>query len=307
MHSRTIDLNSENRRLFGTCYAPEGVPRAVIQILHGMLEHQGRYADFSATMARQGIAVYIHDHHGHGKHCGHRGDIDEGVVFGDLVTDAHAVTLQIKQDYPDVPIFLLGHSMGSFIAQLYFSRYPKLLSGLLLSGTSYVSPFESKLGIYATHFFELFVGMHRVSYILTFLVFGLYNRKCKPKRSNMDWISRDNQVVDQALADPHFPDYCTVGFFRMLFSMLHDLYANKPHLNSDKESPIYFFAGDKDPVSHYGKTLIKLVNDYKKAGYTDITCDIYKGGRHEMLNEINRTDVYKNIQHWIEQKIQSKL
>lgn len=284
----------------------EGTPKAVVQIAHGMGEHSERYEYFAQKLIENGYAVYINDHRGHGKtvrnkeDLGYVGDTDG---FNWMIKDMYEVTLIAKKDYKDVPIFLLGHSMGSFLTQKYIALYGKELKGALLSGTNGKQGQKLKIGMALAKFEVSMKGPRNKGKSLNNLIFKGYNSKFKPERTLFDWLTSDKDEVDKYIRDEYCGHAFTSSFFYYFFKGLDEL--NKPHIlnNIPRELPIYIFSGSEDPVGEEGKGVTNLCNTYKKIGMKDVTCKIYQGGRHEMLNEVNKNEVISDVITWLEYKI----
>lgn len=284
----------------------EGTPKAVVQIAHGMGEHSGRYEYFAQKLTQNGYAVYINDHRGHGKtarnkdELGYIGDKDG---FNWMIKDMHEVTLIAKKDYKDVPVFLLGHSMGSFLIQKYIALYGNKIKGVLLSGTNGKQGQKLKMGMALAKLEMSMKGPKNKGESLNNLIFKGYNSKFEPERTNFDWLTSDKDEVDKYIRDEYCGYTFTSSFFYYFFKGLDEL--NKPHIlnNIPRELPIYIFGGSEDPVGEEGKGAKNLYNTYKRIGIKDVTCKIYKGGRHEMLNEVNKNEVISDVITWMDNRI----
>ncbi|MBU5317019.1 lysophospholipase [Clostridium bornimense] len=288
------------------CYKwiPEGEIKGVVQISHGMLETILRYDDFASYLSDGGYAVYGHDHRGHGKTAESKdklGHLDKD-DFEWLVKDVHLITEEIKRDYKDKKIILLGHSMGSFVAQRYIQLYSNDIDALILSGSNGKPPKATRIGKLISGCGVCIFGGSKRGKIINKITFGSYNKRLEG-RTELDWLCSDSKEVDKYINDPYCGGIPTVSFFNELFKGL--LTINKKG-NFDivrKDLPVYIFAGDKDPVGMRGKGIINLYNNLKEIGIKDVTYKLYKDGRHEMLNEINKKDVYIDIFRWIESKM----
>jgi alpha-beta hydrolase superfamily lysophospholipase len=250
--------------------------RFVVQIAHGMAEHARRYMPVARDLIAAGAVVYANDHRGHGRTAGSvdaLGDFGEG-GYDAMPEDMAILTRQIRTEQPGLPIILLGHSMGSFAAQVYALDHSDLIDGLVLSGSTAIDVFAKA---------RAEAG-------------GALNTSFEPARTPYDWLSRDEAAVDAYIADP----YC--GFQgRHRSASLGGQRAADPaelkHIRPDL--PIYLFAGDKDPLNGDLAFLQVLIERYRAAGVKDVTYDFYPGGRHEMLNETNRDEVIANLVAWI--------
>ncbi|TYQ15178.1 UNVERIFIED_CONTAM: alpha-beta hydrolase superfamily lysophospholipase [Acetivibrio alkalicellulosi] len=295
--------------IFVYCWNPEDISNAkgVIQISHGMAETAARYERFAQVLTRSGFIVYANDHRGHGKTAGsveNLGYLADKDGFEWLVKDIHTLSLIIKKEHTGLPLFLLGHSMGSFAVQRYLMLYKNELNGAILSGTC------ANKGIYLSIIILIAKleikknGLRSKSYNITKLTFGRFNNRFKPYRTKFDWLSRDNEEVDKYINDPYCGTIFTAEFFYDCFMILKKLGKKNSIQFMPKDLPIYIFSGDKDPVGNYGKGVTKLFKYYKKYGIKDVTMKLYPMARHETLNEINRDEVMKNVVDWILSKLE---
>mgnify|MGYP001345700406 CR=1 FL=1 len=275
-------------------------PKAILQISHGMCEHIGRYRDFAEYLTGNGYIVCGNDHLGHGKTSGDGLDgyfaEKDGRIF--VLKDLKKMNDYIQQQYPNLPIILLGHSMGSFFARWFAEVYSSSIHALILSGTGGPS-MKIRFGAYLSGFLTKLYGPKYVSSFVEKAGMGSYLNKVEHPQSPHDWISRDREIVNAYSQDSK----CTFSF---TVSAYHELLCVHKHVNQrawankmDKKLPILLFSGDKDPVGDYGKGVDKVYKMLLDAGLTDLTLKLYPGGRHEMLNEINRTEVYADILGWL--------
>lgn len=272
-------------------------PKYVLIISHGMAEHAERYNDFANYLNQHSCAVFAINHMGHGE------SIEKEELghwpkngFNICVNNLFALTQHAKQVYPNVPIILFGHSMGSFIAQEYIKCFSDSIDGVILSGSSKAGLLHKSGNLLANVLFAC-GDNHKKNNFLNKLSFGSFNKSFKPNRSNFDWLSSDNQQVDKYIEDPLCGFVCTTGFFKGFFKGLSKL--NKKIDNIDKNLPIYIMSGSKDPVGSFGKGVINLYNMYVKNDMTNVNIKLYENGRHEMLNEVNQMEVYMDIMSWI--------
>ena len=251
--------------------------RFVVQIAHGMAEHARRYIPVARDLIAAGAMVYANDHRGHGRTAGSveaLGDFGEG-GYDAMPEDMAILTRQIRDEQPGLPVILLGHSMGSFAAQVYALDHSDLIDGLVLSGSTAIDVLAKA---------RAEAG-------------GTLNTPFEPSRTPYDWLSRDEAVVDAYIADP----YCGfTGRNRPASQAGRQRAADPEQLKRIRpDLPIYVFAGDKDPLNGDLAFLHVLIDRYRAAGVKDVTYDFYPGGRHEMLNETNRDEVIANLVTWI--------
>ncbi len=282
---------------------PTGAVKGVVQLTHGMCEHIARYQEWIDFLAKNGYAVYGHDHLGHGRSVS---DESELGFFGEqsgchyLVEDLHTVTEKIRETYPTQPIFLLGHSMGSFVSRLYLARYGNEVQGVLLSGTCGKIPL-SKMGLSLVRLWINTKGKRYRSKTLKKMIFGDYNKRLSSPRTPNDWLSRDPAAVDAFNRDPLSGFIFTNVAFRDLLTMIERISADRWFEEIPKNVPILLFSGEMDPVGNYGAGVRKLHRRLLDAGVDEVRIRIYPEGRHEMLRELNRDEVYQDILSWLEE------
>ena len=276
-------------------------PRAVVQIVHGVAEHMGRYDRFARFLAERGYGVCGEDHLGHGKTGARDGKFGYFGARGgwDLVTrDVYQMRLWMGERFPGVPYFLLGHSMGSFLTRTYLCRYPGTIDGAILSGTGQENALRVRAGKALAGLICRVKGPDRASPLVNALSLGAYNKKFRPNRTNADWISRDEGVVDAYLKDPWCTFLPTAGMFRDMLGGLQDLANPRALSQMDPNTPVYLFSGDQDPVGGFGKGVRKVYGYFQRAGTRDLTLKLYPGGRHEMHNAVKRAPVYEDVLAW---------
>ena len=279
--------------------------KAVVQIAHGMAETASRYERFAEKLTGQGYAVYANDHRGHGKtakEVDRVGDLGED-GFNNMIKNMHHFQEIIKKENSNLPFFILGHSMGSFLLQRYISLYGKELDGAILSGSSGREGILLDIARWLAKREIKKIGRKGKSVTLDKLSFGSYNKAFKPNRTGFDWLSRENKEVDKYIKDPFCGGVFTAGFFYDLFNGLKLVQAKKEMEKIPLDLPIYIFSGAKDPVGKSGKGVLKLVKTYKRLGIKDLSYKLYEGGRHEMLNEINRDEVMQDTIDWLNQHV----
>ncbi|NLA25148.1 MAG: alpha/beta hydrolase, partial [Bacteroidales bacterium] len=246
--------------------------------------------------------VYAPDHRGHGQTAG---DPEKTGYFADkngwwkVVEDLHQIIKIAKNENPDQKVFLLGHSMGSFLSRTYVCKRGPEIQGLILSGTGKNPNIVLSFGrIFAKIVAKLKGANHR-SIALDKLSFEAFN---KNYNSPFQWLSRDKAKVDEYIADPYCGKVFTPSFFLDLFEGLKYIANIKNLKNIPKDLPIFIVSGDDDPVGNYGKGVKKVFGLYEKAGLKNLEMKLYEGARHEILNETNREEVYADILNWLNQK-----
>ena len=286
----------------GRVWLPEGEPRGVVQIVHGVAEHVGRYDEAARFLADRGFLVCGEDHLGHGLTAG-AGELGFFAPKNgwDLVTrDVRRLRELAGERYPGVPYFLLGHSMGSFLTRTYLIRWPGTVDGAILSGTGQEPAPLVAFGRGAAGMLCALRGPRHVSGLIYQLSLGAYNRKFRPNRTSGDWISRDPEQVDAGLRDPLCSFRPTVSLFRDMMKGLQFIADPKNLARMDPDTPVYFFSGDQDPVGSMGRGVRRVEAMFRAAGCREVTVRLYPGGRHEMLHELNRQQVLDDLLAWLE-------
>lgn len=291
-------------QIHGMRWVPEGEVKAVFQITHGMSEHIERYRDFAMYLAGLGILVVGHDHLGHG------GSVPSEKEFGYfakengnkiLVSDIHRLVRMTKRDYKKLPYILLGHSMGSFLARQYLCQHGGELDGAIICGTGYHSYAEARLGMLVAKSEALLHGWEYRSRLLWWMTFGSFNAKFKDTCTDCDWLCRDYAVVEAYIRDPLCGFAFTVnGYYNMLKGI--SKIARPEYLERmPKELPVLFIAGESDPVGNFGKGVRRVEKEFRKIGMQHVACKLYPEDRHELLNELDKKTVYKDIVKWLEE------
>jgi alpha-beta hydrolase superfamily lysophospholipase len=292
---------ADGLEIFTYCWKPAGEVKAVVQIAHGMAEHAARYGRFATALNEAGYAVYANDHRGHGK------SIPEGQVPGHMadengwnlaVQDMHLLTERIRNDYPNMPILLLGHSMGSFLTQQYLAEFSGAVQGAALSATNGPPGALGKIGQLVTRLERLRLGVEGHSPVMAGMTFKAFNKAFKPNRTESDWLSRDEAEVDKYVTDPLCGFDCSVATWIGMLDALTTVASEASLSNMDKQMPLYLFSGTDDPVGEKTKGVKRLLDLYKSQGFANVTHKFYDGGRHELLNETNRDDVTSDFIAW---------
>ncbi len=305
---QTFDLSYPSSDGIHTIHArewvPEGAPRGVVQIVHGVAEHIGRYDPVARFLAAHGYLVCGGDHLGHGLTAGGKfGYFGPKNGWDLVVRDIRRLRELEGEKHLSLPYVILGHSMGSFLTRTYLIRWPGTVDGAVLSGTGQEPAPAVAFGKALSGTLCKTKGPDYVSKLVNDLSLGAYNRTFKPNRTPSDWLSRDEAQVDLALADPLCNFMPTVGMFRDMMGGLQFI-ADKGNLSKmDPDTPVYFLSGDSDPVGSMGKGVRKVEEMFRSAGCKDVTVKLYPGGRHEMFNETNRQEVFQDLLDWIESKL----
>ena len=296
-------LSAGGGSLYCRRFEPDGAPRAVVQIVHGIAEHIGRYDEFARYLCQNGFIVTAEDHMGHGQ------SVDSTPLYFSggwdaAVADVHNLLSQTQGQFPGLPYFLLGHSMGSFMTRTALYRYPsQKLQGVILSGTGWLRQATLAAGLALCHAEAHKYGQTGVSPLLQDMMFGAYNRSIPGASTKDDWICTDPKVVEAYASDPLSGGACTVGLAQQ---MLQGIRENQKPANlkkMQKTLPVLLFSGDQDPVGNRGKGVRRTAEAFREAGMQEVTVTLYPGYRHEMLNEPCKEQVYEDVRHWMEARL----
>lgn len=276
----------------------KGEPKAVVQLVHGMAEHIRRYDETARRLSEAGFAVVGHTHMGHGKNAGIPGYFGAKDGWDTLVKDTHAVRLATQKEYPNLPYFLLGHSMGSFVVRTYCLSHEKGLAGVILSGTGHYDKAILTAGGLLSKI-QCLLGMANKPSRLLSKVSSAGNLKgYEDVQTEFDWLSRDRAVVKRYIDDPLCGFPFTAKGYGDMFEGLTRLYPEKLSA-MEKEIPVYLFSGDKDPIGGNGAGVEKVAQEIRDAGVQEVTVKRYPDGRHEMFNELNREEVWADLIQWL--------
>ena len=278
----------------------------VVQIAHGVAEYGARYAPFARFLCERGFVVVANDHLGHGQ------SLIEGapmVYLGEkdgwwhVVDDMEELRRRTAKLFPRKPYFLFGHSMGSFLSRTHLIRYPGRLDGCVLCGTGHQPRAVIAGGKLVADMEIRRLGKRAYSVRADDLAFGAYNRSFAPARTRFDWVSASEENVDAYIADPLCGGDTTLGLFRDMLDGLSYITKQSNINQMDKTLPVFFISGDQDPVGDMGRGVERACACFRKAGLPDVSFHLYHGLRHEILNEVSRQYVYKDVLDWLEARI----
>ncbi len=284
---------------------PDVEPKGHIHLLHGMSEHIGRYKEFAHYLARQGYIVSGHDHRGHGKTAelnGQLGHFADANGFERVVQDVYEIVTTLRAQYPAKRFILFGHSMGSFVARRYVQLHGTEVDLAVFSGTGGDPGISRFAGQAAAYLLGKKNGFDQPDHFLNNLLFGGFNKTVQNPKTPFDWLVNNPEAVARYLEDPACGFVPTTRFFADLFEGVGKVHAPDEINNIPKTLPILLFSGIEDPVGNYGKGVWNAARHYDKAGIKDVTVMLFEGGRHEMLNENNRQDVFETVSKWIEKR-----
>ena len=279
-------------------YIPDGEIRYIVQIIHGMEEHIGRYEEFAVFLCEHGILVSGNDHLGHGKsinsdeELGYFCDKDQLTV---VVRDIHRLKKMNQEKYPQIKTFILGHSMGALILQNYLLHYSTGIDGCIICGTASHNNIEVLGGKILLRLLALFGGWHRKSKFAEGIVNGNANARIDNPRTPSDWLCHDEMIVDKFVADPRCGFTFSINGLYLLIDALGHINNKKQRENIDKNLSIRFISGTQDPVGNYTKGVNRAFSQYKDARIVNLDLILYDGMRHEVLNEVGRGKVYRDV------------
>ena len=282
------------------------MPKAVIQISHGMAEHILRYAEFAEYLNSRGYIVIGHDHRGHGttvKTDDNIGYFSDSEGWLKLVSDIHVVTMHIKETYPELPIYIFGHSMGSFATRHYLGLFGTDIEGAIICGTGNNSLWMNKAALALAKYEVRKKGRKHKSTLMTKLSFGSFNKKFKPNKTECDWLCRDEVEVYKYIEDPYCGSTFTSSFYEDFLSGLIELSSPTVMNKIPKDKPYFFISGSADPLSKNGSVIHQLVNQYKALGIQKVDYKLYENARHELTNETNKQEVYQDVADWIDKQL----
>lgn len=302
-----FDSRDREHKIHAIRWIPEEQkPVCIVQIVHGMAEYIDRYDEFASYLAEKGILVVGDDHLGHGKSVG------QGQPYGYfckedaptvLVRDEHRLKKMTQEQYPNVPYIILGHSMGSFITRNYLLRYGSGIDGAVIVGTG----MQSKATLLSARMLaglqRIFCGPKHVSGLLNVAAFGSYNKRIREHKTLFDWLSRNEENVRRYIEDPLCGFTFTVNGFQTLFQLIWNLNDQKKLQEMPKRLPVLFVSGEEDPVGNYGQSVKQVCQSFRNLGMENVQIKLYPEDRHELLNEVDRKDVYGDIYRWILQRI----
>ena len=287
-------------------WIPEGDVRAVYLIAHGMQEYVRRYTPFAEFLKGHGIAVIGNDHLGHGESVapdGKHGYFAKENGNACLIEDMHTLRTKAEKKYEGLPVFYMGHSMGSFLVRQYIMMHGKGLAGAVIMGTGSQPGLILAIGIRMCISSAKKIGWESVDPKLAEIAMGSYNKRIDNPQTSVEWLTKDRSIHEKYLNDPWCTFPFTLNAYYNMFTGLQYIQRKENEAKIPKELPLFLVAGSEDPVGHYGKDVPGIFARYKKLGIRDVGMKLYPGDRHEILNETDREVVYDDIYQWIEKHI----
>lgn len=293
---------SDGAALAAYKWEPTTTPRAVIHIAHGLAEHAGRYARTAKSLNSYGYVVYAHDMRGHGQTAKSQDELGffaEANGWNRVVLDVAEMMQAEAREHAALPLILLGHSLGSYLAQQVIYEHPHLLTAAILSAPNGSPSLLAKAGRVIARVERLRLGKRGRSHLINALTFGKFNERFAPVATPFDWLSRDASEVKLYFNDARCGFISTTQLWVDFLDGIAALSQPAHKRLIPSTLPIYILAGSHDPVCENGKGAAALAQEYKTAGLTDVTCKLYPEGRHELLNEINRHEVVSDLVQWL--------
>lgn len=275
----------------------------VVQLIHGSCEHSARYRDFAAYLTNHGYIVVANDLRGHGltaKNLHDLGYFADEDGWETLVKDLFEVNQYSKSVYSGLPVYMIGHSMGSFLARHYSLIYGDTINGLVAIGTSHQTKMELQLGMLAALLGMKYKGNKKTGYFLNKFTYEVFNKEINLPRTKSDWITRNEQIVDDFIKDERCGFIFSHSAFRDMFTGLLFITNSRHIKNGPTYLPIYLLSGLEDPVGNKGKQVKKALMAYQRAGYDKVSIKLYPDMRHEILNELGNKLVYQDIVNWLQ-------
>jgi len=300
------NFTSHDGKILAIHHWPVEKPKLLIHLVHGMSEHGYRYHEFSKWLNKKGIYAYAPDLRGHGKTAGSVENIGLFSIkngWNKVVKDLKMITEDFSFKNPNIPTVILGHSMGSFLTRSLLIDFPETLSHYIFSATASHPGLKGYLGSFVAKSNSFLFGKKTKSRLLQLLVMGEFNKKIKKPKTRKDWLSRDESVVKQYINDPYCMQVFKNQFFVDLAFGVMSVNETKNIIRMNKDKHYLLFSGSMDPIGNYGKGVQKLYKKFIDTGLKNTEIKLFDQGRHEMLNEINKQEVYQYIYNWIDKKI----
>ena len=289
-------------------WLPDGKIKGIVQILHGMVEYIDRYDDFARYLCNLGFAVAGDDHRGHGFTAGEEnlGKVPDGHTYFDTVDDAIILTDYLQSKYPDVPTIVFGHSYGSFLAQGYIQQNSDKINGCVLCGSARMDNSAVKTGRKVANMQFKLYGKDKPANLIRKLSFGGYDKPFKHEKRKNAWLNRDVDACEKYNNDKFCNYTMSIGFYKYFFDGLIKIYEQERLDKINKDLPLFIISGDKDPVGNMGKLVRELYDLYVDNGIKNVKIKLYNNARHEILNELNKAEVYQDVSDWIKEVIKPK-
>ncbi len=301
----------KSHNIYQSVFMPEGNPVAIIQINHGLAEHSLRYHDFARYLCERGFGVYLHDHPGHGKSAEtdqQKGHLPWKTGWDDMLSVIHGINKSIRKSHPGLPVFLMGHSMGSLLARYYNSTFPMYFKGMILSGTGNPDILISKsfLALVKT-IYIVKPDTHKSNWVNN-LFYKNFNTNVKNSKTSFDWLSSNEAEVEKYINDPLCGFQLSLGFFKNLLQGSLQMLKSEKKLRFRKNFATLIISGSADPVGNFGKGPKALQEKYIRQGFFSTHLKLLEG-RHELLMEQPhiKQQTFEAIETWMQEKLKGNL
>lgn len=301
-------ISDDGHRMYTYIFTPDVQPKAIVQIVHGLGEHAGRYKELASKLTDNGFLVCADDHRGFGRstvskdNIGHIAD-ENGAAL--ILEDMKHLMVTMKADYPNLPYFMIGHSMGSFLTRGFLINYSKDLNGAIIMGTKGKPKGIENFGKIIAKVQKSIFGGRKRAHLLDKLSVGGYGKKYFPKdKSDFAWLTSDKDEINKVLEDEYFATKpASIETYIQLFNLIDKISDKENYSNMNKDFPILLISGDRDPVGDMGRGVRWVYDMYNSLGFKDLSISLYKDGRHEILNDVHRHDVINEILTWLNKHI----
>lgn len=292
-------------------WLPDGEPKAVLQIVHGMVEFAGRYSEFASYLTDHGYAVVGNDHLGHGESVVTEEDYGYFGPDGNahVLADIHTLRRMTQEEFAGIPYLMLGHSMGSFLVRQYIAEqeeggvYAEGLAGVIVMGTGWQPAPLLSLGRFLCNAIGLLRGPRHRSGLVNAMVFGANNKKFKPARTGNDWLSKDEAAVDHYNEE----DWCgfvfTVNAYSNMFKGIGICQDRARMRRLPASLRLFFVSGAEDPIGNFGEGVRKTYMEYSENTPCALDIRLYENDRHEILHETDRDKVYADLLEWLDDAV----
>ena len=301
---KTVSFPSSDgaHTVYGDIYCPtDREARGIVTLAHGMRDHVSRYRELAEYLTGEGFIFAGNEHLGHGRTAGCPEDfgyMGERDGYVNMIEDLHKMNSLVREEFPGLPVVLLGHSMGSFMARLYAQRYPETLDGIIIHGTGGRNPLLP-FGKAIIKLIRLTRGSRHRSKLVTDIAFGSYNKRFDPSEGDEAWLTRDPSAITDRPTDPYCAFTFTAAGYADLFNMIGLSNSDSHFAAFPKELPTLVISGEEDPVGDYGKGVRFVHEKLSIAGVSSLTLKLYEGARHELFNETNRGEVFGYLVGWL--------
>jgi alpha-beta hydrolase superfamily lysophospholipase len=287
MNTEYLTFEGQDKRtISAVLWMPDGTPDAILQITHGMTEHIGRYDALAESLASRGIASMGFDLRGHGTCEGAADCASFGKGGWDAsLDDMHRFSAVLDERFPEIPRFLMGFSLGSFLVREYLNRYDDALAGTIIAGTGHQPGWVLAVMAAIVKSQVNKAGFDNTTPLVENLSFGTYNKKFQPNRTPSDWLCSDNVQLDAYRADPLCRPAISSGLFLELLESMKRTGTPEIYANVDRNLPVLLLAGEDDPVGDGGKGVRRVENAMRKAGIENVTAKLFAGARHDIFHE----------------------